>query len=246
MPLPPATLASRLLSPFHEFGLVAGALYLADRLLRRLSPQLGLYVYELMVQPITDKPLLPASLTKHVEFREIRPGDPELECMPVPHAIRESRYRQHAVCLGTFHKGMFTGYIWFCRNAYAEDEVRCTFLLPADDTAVFDFDLYVVPEKRMGIGFMAIWHGASQYLYQRGVRYTFSRLTRFNIASRRSHAHLGWKRVGSAIFLRLWRLEFMCATVTPFVSITLNDSQRTKLLLRPDVLLQTQGRTTAV
>jgi len=43
----------RLLHPLKEFGWSGGALYLLDRLMGQLSPSLGLYVYDLMVQPIT-------------------------------------------------------------------------------------------------------------------------------------------------------------------------------------------------
>ena len=46
---------SKLAGPFREFGFFAGLLYAIDRVLRRLSPNLRLYAYELMVQPITDK-----------------------------------------------------------------------------------------------------------------------------------------------------------------------------------------------
>ena len=71
----------------------------------------------------------------------------------------------------------------------------------------------------MGIGFVAVWHGANQYLQARGIRYTFSRLTRFNVASRRAHAHLGWKCVGRALFLKAWRVELMLATIAPYVFV---------------------------
>ena len=49
-----------------EFGLAAGMLYVADRALRMLSPRLGLFVYELMAQPIPDKPLLSAKDRKSI------------------------------------------------------------------------------------------------------------------------------------------------------------------------------------
>ena len=40
----------RIVGPFKEFGLAAGALYALDRALRGISPRFGLFVYELMVQ----------------------------------------------------------------------------------------------------------------------------------------------------------------------------------------------------
>lgn len=228
----------RLVGPFKEFGLGAGFLYALDRVLRGLSPRLGLYVYELMVQPITGKAMLPANLAKNLTFTEITRDHPDVALMPAREDIKVQRFEQGARCLGVYRKGALIGYLWMCFGRYEEDEVRCTYGLSEPDASVFDFDLYVMPEHRLGIGFMAIWHGANQYLHERGVRYTFSRLTRFNLASRRSHAHLGWKCVGRALFLQAWQLELMLATVSPYVGLTWSRARRIHLNLSPDVLRQ--------
>lgn len=222
--------------PFKEFGWLAGTLYAADRALRSISPRLGMYVYELMVQPITDKPLLSANLAKNLTFEEIGSGHPDVALMPAREDIKALRFAQAARCLGVYRKRVLIGYIWFNFGTYEEDEVRCTYILQESAVSVFDYDLYLFPEYRMGIGFMGIWHGANQYLRARGVDYTFSRLTRFNLASRRSHAHLGWKRAGQAVFLQLGPIEAMVADVAPFVALTWTASQRVKLKLSPDVL----------
>jgi hypothetical protein len=103
-------------------------------------------------------------------------------------------------------------------------------------TSVFDFDFYVLPQHRLGVGFLGVWHGANETLSAQGVRYTFSRLTRFNTASRRAHAHLGWKRVGSGVFLQAWGVEVMVSTLAPYLAFTFAPQQRVTLRLRPDVL----------
>lgn len=226
----------KLTSPFKEFGAFAGLLYLLDRLLVRISPKLRLYFYEIMVQPIPDQPLLPPRLTRHLEMREIRRGDPEVALMPARPDIKESRFAQQALCLGAFQKGRLIGYIWFCFRSYEEDEVRCTFVLTPEAAAVFDFDLYIFPEHRLGLGFAGIWNGANGFLRSRGIRYTFSRLTRFNLASRRAHQHLGWKRIGHTLFLHAGRLQVMAATIFPYLHLSLRKSGRVRLRLRPDVL----------
>ena len=104
----------RLVDPFKEFGLFAGALYAIDRIFQLISPRMRLYYYEIMVQPILDKPLFPARLTKQLEFREIKRGDPEVDLMPARPEIKASRFEQNALCLGTFKSGELIGYIWFC------------------------------------------------------------------------------------------------------------------------------------
>lgn len=227
---------SLIAGPFKEFGALAGALYVIDRVLRHISPRLGLCVYELMVQPITGRPLLPPNLVRNLAFVEIGRGHPDLALMPARDDIKALRFEQGARCLGVYRKGKLIGYLWFCSERYEEDEVRCTYQLAETDRSVFDFDLYVLPEHRMGIGFMAIWHGANLFLSELGIRYTFSRLTRFNTASRRAHAHLGWRRVGRALFLQAWSAELMVSTLFPFVALTLGRGQRVRLRLAPDAL----------
>jgi hypothetical protein len=236
-----AGILDKVRSSLREFGPMAGPLYLLDELLRRISPKLGLYAYEIMVQPITDKALLPAGLAKNLEFREIRRGDAEIELMPARPEIKELRFQQQAICLGAYQRGVLIGYIWFAFGAYEEDEVRCTYVLPTDYPSVFDFDLYVMPEKRMGIAFMAIWHGANRYLWERGIRFTFSRLTRFNTASRRSHARLGWKRVGTQVVLQMWGVELMISSLRPFVWLSASASTRPRMRLSPRVLVESQA-----
>jgi len=222
---------TRLIGPIQEFGLGAGFLYLIGRALQAISPRLNLYVYELMVQPIPDAPLLPERLSKGMEIREIKRGDPEIDLMPARPEIKASRFEQGAICLGAYRKGFLIGYLWLCFDGYEEDEVRCRYLLSPPRNAVFDFDLYIFPEHRMGLGFVGIWNGVNEYLRIRGIDFTFSRLTRFNLPSRRAHAHLGWKKVADAVFFQAWSLEIMFATIAPFVSASVRKGGRIELRL---------------
>jgi hypothetical protein len=228
---------ARLSAAFREFGAVAGGLYLTDRLLRGLSPSMRVFVYELMVQPIRDTSYSGMRAIKAFEHREIRAGDPELVAMPVPSEVIAARFRQGAICFGTFKQERFAGYIWFAFSSYEEDEVRCTYSLVPASESVFDFDLYIFPEFRLGVAFVALWQGAIAFLSNRGIRQSFSRLTRFNVASRRAHAHLGWMLVARAVVLRLWSLECMAATVYPYLSVSV--ARRVRLELRADVLHRT-------
>lgn len=223
----------KLAGAIKEFGLAAGLLYVIDRALRRLSPRLGLYVYELMAQPIPEKPVLSAKLASKLTFVEIGRGHPSLALMPPPAAVIQSRFDQKAVCLCTYRGEVLLGYIWLCFDRYLEDEVRCDYLIAEVPGSVFDFDLYILPEHRMGLAFTAVWHGANEYLRARGVRRSFSRLTRFNTASRRSHAHLKWRRVGRVLVFAAWHLEIMLADIAPYVALTIGPRQRVSLQLRP-------------
>jgi hypothetical protein len=83
----------------------------------------------------------------------------------------------------------------------------------------------------MGAAFVGLWNGANRVLRERAVRYTFSRVTRFNEASRRAHARLGARRVGTGAFLMAWRLQLMLATVPPYVHLRVGASAPVQLRL---------------
>jgi hypothetical protein len=218
-------LLRRLAGPLHEFGLLPGLVYGLDRVLRAVSPRLGIYWYELMAQPVTARPLLPASIGRGLHFRELAPGDAELARMPVPAPVIAARFAQQAVCLAVHLREAFVGYIWLRFGSYDEDEVRCRFEpQPAGRTA-FDFDMYVFPDHRLGIAFAAVWQAANSHLQSRGVSHTCSRITRFNEASRRAHRRLGALRVGQALFFQAGSVEAMVATTSPFFHVSIGGSR---------------------
>lgn len=227
----------KFLTNFRLFGVVGGLIYTLDRLLSRLSTKSKLYYYELMVQPIHNSPLLPESLSKSLTLKEIYRGDPEILHMPRPSELIDFRFDQGARCLGLYQDKDFIGYMWFSAGSYLEDEVRCHYVLDPALESVFDFDIFLFPEHRMGLGFVGMWNEVNKFLCKANIHYTFSRLTRFNLPSRQAHVHLGWKRLGQALFLQLGSVEFMFATVSPYVSLTFKPSQRVKLQLNADVLL---------
>lgn len=223
---------AKLAGVLRDFGPVAGTLYLLDRVLRRLHPRCGLHVYELMLQAVDAKPLLPERIARHITFRVVAEDDPAVQRMPARPEIKRARFASGARCLGVERRGELLGYIWLSFGDYHEDEVRCTYCLPRDTSGrpegAFDFDLYVFPEHRMGLGFVAIWHAACAYLHGQGVRGSYSRMTRFNLASRRAHLRLGSKITGRAWFLSVGALELMAATRPPYAALTWG-TQRVRL-----------------
>jgi hypothetical protein len=222
----------KVVEPFRQFGITAGFMYAADRLLNRLSEHLRFRYYEFLVQPISQKPLLPASMARQFEIREIRNGDSEIGVMPARPEIKQARFRQNAVCLGIFNKKHLAGYIWLCFRKYEEDEARCTYILNPEASSVFDFDLYVFPEYRIGPTFLAVWNAANAFLSEHGVARSYSRMTRFNVASRRAHQHLGAQVVARACFVQAWDFELMLSTISPYLFLSLGESRRARLVLR--------------
>lgn len=211
---------NRLVGPFREFGVFNGALYFVARAFEILPIPVRLITYDIVVQAVRTTPFLPHSIASRYIYRTLGPDDDLLKQMPVRREIIANRIAQGSQCIAVFTKDEIVGYGWIAKRAYYEDEVRCVFQLPDPDLAVFDFDIYIYPSKRMGFGFAALWDGINKTLRGSGFQYTYSRIFRFNKRSMKSHESLGARKVGSTTVLKLHKLELMMSTLHPFVGIT--------------------------
>lgn len=216
-PWPPPTaftmILDRLLRPLREFGPAVGTLYIVDRMLRRPSARAGVYFYELVAQPVAAEPLLAPAHRRDLRWTTVTPQSPELVQMPRSAAALQARFDQGAMCIAVYRKEHFIGYAWFCFERYHEDEVRCVYVLAAPERMVFDFDVYIFPQYRIGRAFAAVWDSANEFLRQRGIEHTCSRISRFNLASRQAHARLGTRSLGHALFLRAGAWQFTLHTL---------------------------------
>ena len=221
----------RAFDPFVQFSQTSGLTYIADQIFRRCSRNWRVFDYELMVQPIPDGDIAPASLTRDIEIRQIFDGDPLLSSTPRSKTVNADRFAQSAVCLGVFCKDVFAGYQWFCFGPYNEDEVRCRFVPAPRESVVFDFDLFILEEHRFGLAFLALWDGANSYLRERGIRFTTSSVSRFNTASRAAHMHLKWQRIGRAVFITGKRFQLMLSSLAPYVHLSVSSGCRPEVIL---------------
>lgn len=215
----------RLSGPFKDFGVGAGLIYCVHRILAKIGPDFGVFYYEVMAQPVMDKCVLPARLAAAFNVREIARDDPLVSQMPLTPDKLEYRYGQDAICLGVHQNEKFVGYMWLCPGPYEEDEVRCTFVPDARE-GVWDFGMYVFPEHRFGPGFVALWDGANQYLRKSGYRYSFSRVSWFNVNSRKVHTYFKWRRIGLMLFLKLKSWQCMLSTLPPYIHISAGDGSK--------------------
>lgn len=197
------TLLDRLGGPFREFGVRLGALYLLDRALRLISTRCGAYPYAFVVQPIPDKPWLPPALAKNGRAERLAADSAWLLESGLPGAEANTRFARGDGGIAVLRKEQFVGYAWWATQTYFEQEVQCAFEWGGLGPAVFDFDVYIKPEHRMGIGFMSVWDALAAELRRVGVAHTYSRISRFNLASMRAHARLGARILGHVTFVRL-------------------------------------------
>lgn len=214
----------------HELGSVTAFLYLLDRFLRRISTQSGFYYYLFVAQPLADKARLPPTRGKAFTFRLLQDYEPILDSLDRPLAVILQRFVQGAQCLLATKNEALVGCIWFVRGAYSEDEVNVDYLLPSNGQSVWDFDVFVTEKERLGFLFAKQWDAFDALLKPQGIRYTVSRINAFNQRSVASHRALGAKNCGSALFLRLGRLQWMLSNQRPFIAF----GGRPKLCVDPE------------
>jgi hypothetical protein len=187
----------------QQRGRSVALLYAAHRALGAVTGGHGRIVsYELVAQPIG------AGHTNHVrddpntQIQLTAPSDAITAAFPRPAHINQARWTQGARCYTAVVKGEFAATLWIQPQRYLEDEVRCDFLM-SEPHAVWDFDVYVAPRYRLGRTLARLWKTVDAQLFSQGVRWTFSRISRFNAESLNAHARLGAVSVGRATFLAL-------------------------------------------
>lgn len=233
----PRSALGKMRAAVSEFGPATACVYLAQRALERWG--WGLYLYHFVAQPVRADAWLPPSRGQSIGVRLVDSKDPVLKEMPLDDKVIEYRATQNAVCLGAFKDGRMIGCLWLCLGPYREDEVRCNFVPSPSGRAAWDFDVYLRPEHRLGLGFTRLWDEANRFLRARNIRWSISRISVFNRSSLTSHAKLGARRIGSALFLRRRKLQLMLASLPPYLHLSLGGSRL------PAIALHVPGEPTA-
>lgn len=189
--------------------------------------------YALMAQPIGQGAYAavrddPATVTR------IALADDALSAaLPRPDAVNRARWAQAARCHLCSVKGQFAGTIWIQRDHYDEDEVQCRYVLAEPATSVWDFDVYVEPSRRLGRTLGRLWKAVDAQLAAEGVRWSFSRISKFNPASMNSHARLGAVPIGWATFVVLGRVQLALASTAPHLHLSWRGARRPSYRLHP-------------
>jgi len=207
-----------------ELGPTSALLYLVHRGLAKLGGFAAIYHYVLVVQPIPDLPWLGPRRGRSIEVRLVCRDDPALTRMPLTQTVLRHRFDQDALCFGAFQNGQMIGCQWLCLGQYEEDEVRSRFVPKPAGRAAWDFDIYVLPELRQGLAFGRLWDTTNAYLRQKGVGWSFSRISGFNAKSLASHYQLGAQRIGTATYLRVGHWQLMLASVRPYIHLSFGEA----------------------
>ena len=225
---PQFPMLQRLSASLNELGWRDSAWLAVARLLERVpGGRCALHRYQFVAQAVAPGSLCRGrgqaiTVTPCLEEADLPPG-PERR----PGALRE-RYRQGAQCLlaRSSHdagkdtgKASMAGWIWLLRHGCQEDEVRARYALASQQSS-WDLDVWVHPAQRGGLVFARLWEEANAVLYAQGVRWSCSRISRFNRASLGAHARLGTHALGTATFIRCGRWQWMAASLPPYVHLS--------------------------
>ena len=214
----------------QRLGWVNSIFYLAALLIARLSGGRSRIIrYYFVAQPVP-APARARGGSK-LTIRQAQAGDPIVAQFPRPRRVVARRFANGATCLVAHDADAFAGFIWLQFGPYDEDEVRCRYTtLPAERTA-WDFDVYVHPTYRKGRTFARLWDAANDLLRERGVDWTVSRISAFNVESLRSHAHFGARRIRTATFVRLRSVQLLFTIGRPWVHVSLGPESPPQLRL---------------
>jgi hypothetical protein len=215
-------------------GWLDGSLYLADRVLRKASGGSARIVkYYLVAQPIGRVDAKPMRSDPATVLCKVAKGDALVASFPRPAEILTRRFEAGATCTAALVQGEFAGFIWLQRSRYDEDEVRCTYVLEVPAVSVWDFDVYVEPRYRVGRTMARLWSHVDAELAADGVRWSFSRISAFNVASLASHTRLGAARRASVLFLAVGRWQLAVMPRFPFVHFSASERLVPVVRLRP-------------
>ena len=219
----------------HQLGVVNGLLYLLDRALRALSGDRARVIrYLLVAQPVPadqGEGLRPSAASP---VREIVSTDPAVQYFPRPPAVIAHRFETGATCYVAEVRGRFAGFLWLAFGGYDEDEVRCRYEFAEPETSVWDYDVYVEPDFRLGRTFGRLWEAANRNLAASGIRWSFSRISAFNAGSLAAHRRMGMRTLFTATFICLGPLQLALVGAAPFVHLGWSAASRPVLRLRPD------------
>ena len=224
----------------RNFGAWNGSLYLMSRfLVRATSGRCRLVKYYLVAQPVRPVPYLKRK-TDIISIDRIEPDNPLVKQFPRPAEVLAKRFADGSVCFAASKHGKFVGFIWLQHYCYEEDEVRCNFFPAPREKAVWDYDVHVEPQFRMGRIFLRLWDVAHDYLRDRGIAWTVSRISAFNTESLASHRRLGAVRLAIATFVCVGDVQAACFSVHPWLHLSRRPDRR------PDLRLLTHATTGAV
>lgn len=201
----------------RRLGIRNGLFYMLGTMLHRVSNgRWRMIRYYVVAQPIPS-PFIPKARPSPSSTVEPLILDENISLFfPRSKEIIDKRLRAGHSCFVAKVKGRFAGFLWYARNFYEEDEVSCRFVLSKPETSIWDFDVYVEPDFRMGRTLARLWDAANQQLEKEDIRWSFSRISAFNADSLSAHGQLGTRKIATLTFLCLGSIQLLFNSTIPY------------------------------
>lgn len=190
----------------RELGPAGFATYAASRA-AALIPGVALHSYVLIAVPRSGMPDLQRGFViRELDAATVAENAASLE---LPLAAVHHRMGQGMTCLAALRDDQIAGVTFLTDQAFDEDELAVRFVPPAG--AAWDTGLYVRPGSRGGRAFAALWAGTANWLAERGLDWSVSRIAHYNTASIAAHRRMGGVITGTLHGLRVGGKQWLSA-----------------------------------
>lgn len=217
-----------------DIGVMPAAVYSINRLFGMLTKGgMKIELCYFITQPVLNERLIPERLRGTFDVRPVRARDLKGLEIPLTIDLLENRNKKGIVCLGIYEQDSLIGYHCFSFGTHDDELYRVRFDVGPKGEAVWDFDIFILPEFRGGLGFAILWDGVFEYLRDRKINWLTSYIAATNTASLRSHNRMGSFALGKVIFIQAWMLQIVFSTRFPRFHASLTDLRKPKFYLAP-------------
>lgn len=185
--------------PQARLGIGGTASYAAGRL-AAILPGVRYHRYRLIAVPLSGMPSMPRGYT--VVTAENFQLDGRIDANAATMAYRRA---QEADALAAVHKDEIVGVTWLTARPFAEDEARALWVPP--DGMAWDTGMWVRPDRRLSRAFSALWAGTADWLRQRGLHGSASRIADYNLGSLAPHSRMHARSLGTVTFAGVGGLQ---------------------------------------
>jgi len=210
----------RLKTIVSDMGAANGAMYVAARIAKRIHPAVAIERFYIVAQPVKQTRLLPSGRGESIKVLMFSAHDPLLEQLSAPSSEITRRFAAQGRCFLAMRGERVVGHLWITHSGYREPAFRCEYSIRSPDKMVWDFDLWIERKERMGWVFSRLWDECNEYLRQREIGWTLSRISAFNPESLRAHQRFGIRRLRSLTYFCVGRTELLLAFPPACIRIT--------------------------
>ena len=188
----------------RELGPAGFATYAASRAVGRI-PGVALHSYVLIAVPRNGMPDMPRGFAiRELDAATVADNAAALD---LPSTAVNYRMGQGLTCLAALRHDRIVGVTFLTEQAFDEDELAVRFIPPTG--AAWDTGLYVRPESRGGRAFAALWAGTANWLEERSLDWSVSRIAHYNTTSIAAHRRMDGAIVGKLTGLRVGSSQWL-------------------------------------